>query len=125
MEARGVTKLEDIIGLYMNPPEHAVVWSIDEKSQIQALDRTQPGLPLKRGSCGTMTHDYKRNGTTTLFAATTAGCIAPMLGSYPPTKSWGPRTASRRTPGSKSAAREGAHRTHGLQAPGESLPGAS
>jgi len=64
-----VTKLEDIIGLYMNPPEHAVVWSIDEKSQIQALDRTQPGLPLKRGRYGTMTHDYKRNGTTTLFAA--------------------------------------------------------
>jgi len=64
-----VTKLEDVIGLYMNPPEHAVVWSVDEKSQIQALDRTQPGLPLKRGRCGTMTHDYKRNGTTTLFAA--------------------------------------------------------
>jgi len=64
-----VAKLEDVIGLYMNPPEHAVVWSVDEKSQIQALDRTQPGLPLKRGRCGTMTHDYKRNGTTTLFAA--------------------------------------------------------
>jgi transposase len=64
-----VTKMEDVIGLYMNPPEHAVVWSVDEKSQIQALDRTQPGLPLKRGRCGTMTHDYKRNGTTTLFAA--------------------------------------------------------
>lgn len=64
-----VTKLEDVIGLYMNPPEHAVVWSVDEKSQIQALDRTQPGLPLKRGRCGTMTHDYKRHGTTTLFAA--------------------------------------------------------
>ena len=53
----------------MNPPRHAVVVSIDEKSQIQALDRTQPGLPLKRGKCATMTHDYKRNGTTTLFAA--------------------------------------------------------
>jgi len=62
-------KVEDIIGLYMHPPAHAVVLSIDEKSQIQALDRTQPGLPLKRGKCGTMTHDYKRNGTTTLFAA--------------------------------------------------------
>jgi transposase len=64
-----VTKLEDIVGLYMAPPAHALVLSIDEKSQIQALDRTQPGLPLKSGKCGTMTHDYKRNGTTTLFAA--------------------------------------------------------
>jgi len=62
-------KVEDIVGLYMDPPKHAIVVSIDEKSQIQALDRTQPGLPLKRGKCGTMTHDYKRNGTTTLFAA--------------------------------------------------------
>jgi len=62
-------KVEDIVGLYMNPPAHAVVLSIDEKSQIQALDRTQPGLPLKPGKCGTMTHDYERNGTTTLFAA--------------------------------------------------------
>ena len=64
-----VEKLEDVVGLYMNPPEHAMVLSVDEKSQIQALDRTQPGLPLKKGRCGTMTHDYKRNGTTTLFAA--------------------------------------------------------
>ena len=64
-----VNKLEDVIGLYLNPPEHALVFSVDEKSQIQALDRTQPGLPLKPGRCGTMTHDYKRNGTTTLFAA--------------------------------------------------------
>ena len=62
-------KVEDIVGLYLNPPEHAVVFSVDEKTQIQALDRSQPGLPLKRGRCGTMTHDYKRNGTTTLFAA--------------------------------------------------------
>ena len=62
-------KLEDIVGLYLNPPEHALVLSIDEKSQIQALDRTQPGLPMKKGRCQTMTHDYKRNGTTTLFAA--------------------------------------------------------
>ena len=62
-------KVEDIVGLYMTPPAHAVVLSIDEKSQIQALDRTQPGLPLKPGKCGTMTHDYKRNGVTTLFAA--------------------------------------------------------
>ncbi len=62
-------KVEDVVGLYMQPPAHAVVLSIDEKSQIQALDRTQPGLPIKPGKCGTMTHDYKRNGTTTLFAA--------------------------------------------------------
>ena len=62
-------KLRDVVGLYIDPPAHAVVLSMDEKSQIQALDRTQPGLPLKRGRCGTMTHDYKRNGTTTLFAA--------------------------------------------------------
>jgi hypothetical protein len=62
-------KVEDIVGLYVDPPAHAVVLSIDEKSQIQALDRTQPGLPMKRGRAGTMTHDYKRNSTTTLFAA--------------------------------------------------------
>jgi transposase len=62
-------KLEEIVGLYLNPPEHALVLSWDEKSQIQALDRTQPGLPLKKGRAQTMTHDYKRHGTTTLFAA--------------------------------------------------------
>ena len=62
-------KLTDVVGLYLNPPQQAVVLCVDEKSQIQALDRTQPGLPLKKGRCGTMTHDYKRNGTTTLFAA--------------------------------------------------------
>ena len=62
-------KLRDIVGLYVDPPAHAVVLSVDEKSQIQALDRTQPGLPMKKGRCGTMTHDYKRHGTTTLFAA--------------------------------------------------------
>ena len=65
-------KLEDIVGLYLNPPEHALVLCADEKSQIQALDRTQPGLPLKRGRGATMTHDYKRNGTATLFAALNA-----------------------------------------------------
>jgi transposase len=64
-----VDKLIDVVGLYLNPPEHALVLCCDEKSQIQALDRTQPGLPIKKGRCGTMTHDYKRNGTTTLFAA--------------------------------------------------------
>jgi len=62
-------KLTDVVGLYLNPPEKAVVLCVDEKSQIQALDRTQPGLPMKKGRCGTMTHDYKRHGTTTLFAA--------------------------------------------------------
>jgi transposase len=62
-------KVRDVIGLYVDPPAHAVVLSVDEKSQIQALDRTQPGLPMKKGRAGTMTHDYKRNGTTTLFAA--------------------------------------------------------
>src|ERR1700692_4089208 len=64
-----VAKVEDIVGLYLNPPDKALVLAVDEKSQIQALDRTQPGLPMKKGRCGTMTHDYKRNGTTTLFAA--------------------------------------------------------
>ncbi len=62
-------KLNDVVGLYLDPPEHAVVFCIDEKSSIQALDRTQPGLPMKPGRCGTMTHDYKRHGTSTLFAA--------------------------------------------------------
>lgn len=64
-----VAKLRDVVGLYLDPPERAVVFAFDEKSQIQALDRTQPGLPLKRGRAGTWTHDYKRHGTTTLFAA--------------------------------------------------------
>jgi transposase len=64
-----VEKLQDVVGLYLNPPDKSLVLCVDEKSQIQALDRTQPGLPIKKGRCGTMTHDYKRNGTTTLFAA--------------------------------------------------------
>jgi len=64
-----IEKMTDVVGLYLNPPEHALVLSADEKTSVQALDRTQPGLPLKKGRCGTMTHDYKRNGTTTLFAA--------------------------------------------------------
>ncbi len=64
-----VEKLHDVVGLYLNPPDKSLVLSVDEKSQVQALDRTQPGLPLKKGRCGTMTHDYKRHGTTTLFAA--------------------------------------------------------
>ena len=64
-----IDKLRDVVGLYVDPPAHAIVLSVDEKSQIQALDRTQPGLPIKKGRAGTMTHDYKRHGTTTLFAA--------------------------------------------------------
>ncbi|MBV8036353.1 MAG: IS630 family transposase [Pelomonas sp.] len=68
-DPRFVERLEDIVGLYMSPPEHALVLCCDEKSQVQALDRTQPGLPLKKGRAQTMTHDYKRHGTTTLFAA--------------------------------------------------------
>ena len=68
-DPRFIDKLEDIVGLYLDPPEHALVLCCDEKTQIQALDRTQPGLPLKRGRGTTMTHDYKRNGVTTLFAA--------------------------------------------------------
>src|ERR1700755_392637 len=68
-DPRFVDKLRDVVGLYVDPPAHAVVLSVDEKSQIQALDRTQPGLPMKKGRAGTMTHDYKRHGTTTLFAA--------------------------------------------------------
>jgi transposase len=68
-DPRLVEKIHDVVGLYLDPPTHAVVFSFDEKSQMQALDRTQPGLPLKKGRAGTMTHDYKRHGTTTLFAA--------------------------------------------------------
>ncbi|OGS00417.1 MAG: DDE endonuclease [Elusimicrobia bacterium RIFCSPLOWO2_12_FULL_59_9] len=64
-----IEKLYDVVGPYLNPPDKSIVLCVDEKSQIQALDRTQPGLPIKKGRCGTMTHDYKRNGTTTLFAA--------------------------------------------------------
>src|SRR5271157_1826553 len=68
-DKRFVEKLTDVVGVYLDPPDRALVLCVDEKSQIQALDRTQPGLPLKKGRCGTMTHDYKRNGTTCLFAA--------------------------------------------------------
>jgi transposase len=68
-DVRFLEKMTDVVGLYLNPPEKALVLCVDEKSQIQALDRTQPGLQMKKGRCGTMTHDYKRNGTTTLFAA--------------------------------------------------------
>jgi len=68
-DQRFTEKLTDVVGLYLNPPDKAIVLCVDEKSQIQALQRTQPGLPMKKGRCGTMTHDYKRHGTTTLFAA--------------------------------------------------------
>lgn len=68
-DPRFLEKLQDVVGLYLDPPEKAIVFSVDEKSQIQALDRTQPGLPMKKGRAGSMTHDYKRHGTTTLFAA--------------------------------------------------------
>ena len=68
-DKRFVEKLTEVVGLYLNPPDKALVLCVDEKSQIQALDRTQPGLPMKKGRCGTLTHDYKRPGTTTLFAA--------------------------------------------------------
>jgi transposase len=64
-----IENMTDVVGLFLNPPEHALLPCADEKTSVQALDRTQPGLPLKKGRCGTMTHDYKRNGTTTLFAA--------------------------------------------------------
>jgi hypothetical protein len=66
-DQRFVEKLTDVVGLYLNPPDKALVLCVDEKSQIQALNRTQPGLPMKKGRCGTMTHDYKRNGTTSLL----------------------------------------------------------
>jgi len=68
-DSKFIEKLTDVVGVYLNPPDNAIVLCVDEKSQIQALDRTQPGLPLKKGRCGTMTHDYKRNGTTCLFVA--------------------------------------------------------
>ncbi|MCZ2111817.1 MAG: IS630 family transposase [Dehalococcoidia bacterium] len=80
-----LSKLEDVVGLYLDPPEKAVVFSVDEKSQIQALDRTQPGLPMKKGRAGTKTHDYKRHGTTTLFAAlniATGEVIAECMGQH-------------------------------------------
>jgi transposase/AraC-like DNA-binding protein len=76
-------KLVDVVGLYLNPPENALVLCVDEKSQIQALQRTQPGLPMKKGRCGTMTHDYKRHGTTTLFAALDA-LTGQVIGSCKP-----------------------------------------
>src|SRR6202142_1287682 len=76
-------KLKDVVGLYVDPPAHAAVLSVDEKSQIQALDRTQPALPMKRGRAGTMTHDYKRHGTTTLFAALDV-LTGAVIGQYMP-----------------------------------------
>jgi hypothetical protein len=88
-----VEKLEDIVWLYHNPPEHALVLCCDEKSQVQALDRTHPGLPLKKGRAATMTHDYKRHDTTTLFAA-----LSTLNGSLLPTASSPRRVAGVPTP---------------------------
>jgi hypothetical protein len=83
-------KLADVVGLYLNPPGHAIVLSVDEKSQIEALDRMQPGLPIKKGRCGTMTHDYKRNGTATLFASldTFDGRVIPVCDDRHPHHEW-------------------------------------
>ena len=78
-DPRFLEKLTDVVGLYVDPPEKALVFCVDEKSQIQALQRSQPGLPMKPGRAGTMTHDYKRHGTTTLFAALTAPNVRPFL----------------------------------------------
>ena len=88
-----VEKLEDIVGLYLSPPEHALVLCCDEKSQVQALDRTQPGLPLKKGRAQTMTHDYKRHGTTTFFAALNVldGKVIGTCQKRRPSRSSGPR----------------------------------
>jgi hypothetical protein len=97
-----VDKLRDVVGLYVDPPAHAIVLSVDEKSQIQALDRTQPGLPLKKGRAATMTHDYKRHGTTTLCAASVHPLLSPSACSRV-VKSQEPSSATRRerrTPGS-------------------------
>src|SRR6266540_2717355 len=87
-DKRFVEKLYDVVGLYLNPPDKALVLCVDEKSQIQALDRTQPGLPIKKGRCGTMTHDYKRNGTTTLFAALSMLDGKVIGDCMPPSSSW-------------------------------------
>jgi hypothetical protein len=76
-----VEKLQDVVALYLNPPEHALVLCCDEKSQVQVLDHTQPGLPRKKGRAATMTHDYKRHGTTTLFAAVSDGKTSSFRGS--------------------------------------------
>jgi transposase len=97
-----IEKLEDIVGLYLSPPEHGLVLCCDEKSQVQALDRTQPGLPLKKGRAATMTHDYKRHGTTTLCAASVHPLLSPSACSRV-VKSQEPSSATRRerrTPGS-------------------------
>ena len=104
-DPRFIEKLEDIVGLYLDPPEHALVLCCDEKTQIQALDRTQPGLPLKRGRGATMTHDYKRNGVTTLFAALNVltGKVLSMTDPLHRHQEWLRflKTIDRNTPGSK------------------------
>jgi transposase len=95
-------KVNDVVGLYLDPPDKALVLCVDEKSQIQALDRTQPGLPMKKGRAGTMTHDYKRNGTTTLFGALNmldgsviGQCACPAIGAASSCASSGPSTGRR------------------------------
>jgi transposase len=95
-DTRFAEKLEVIVGLYCNPPEHAIALCADEKSQIQALDRTQPGLPIQKGRCGTMTHDYKRNGTATLFAAMDAldGTVISMCDDRHRHQEWLPAATS-------------------------------
>ncbi len=95
-DPRFAEKLVNVVGLYLNPPDKALVLAVDEKSHIQALDRTQPGLPLKKGRAGTMTHDYKRNGTTTLFAALNVlVCCAQRLGRHSDRPMHGSAPASR------------------------------
>ena len=89
-DPRFTEKLTGVVGLYLNPPDKAVILCVDEKTQIQALQRTQPGLPMKKGRCGTMTHDYKRHGTTSLFAALPV-CRLECLGRE---GHWGMRTAA-------------------------------
>ena len=106
-------KLVDIVGLYVEPPAHAVVLSVDEKSQIQALDRTQPGLPMKKGRAGTMTHDYKRNGTTTLFAA-----LNVLEGTVTRSSTMSRRTRRQRYAAGSGATRAGRSTSHQPRAPG-------
>ncbi len=118
-------KLTDVIGLYLNPPDQALVLCVDEKSQIQALPRTQPGLPLKKGRCGTMTHDYKRHGTTTLFAAldVLAGKVIGELlqASSPPGVSEIPAPHQSRVPRQQAAAPGDGQLRHSWHAGGEAL----
>ena len=120
-------KLHDIVGLYVDPPAHAVVLSVDEKSQIQALDRTQPGLPMKKGRMGTMTHDYKRHGTTTLFAALDVldGTVLGKIHGPPPAPGVHPlpQRARTRDPGRQGGARDPRQLRRAQDAGGAALAG--